>query len=546
MTFIAYSASARAFSESDVKLMQAVTSAVEISLIKDGTLQSLKLSEREKSILLENINIPVLLFNADGEIIRINNAVANFFGKTKEEIIAETGEKNACSGGSFVVHCPVMDVLRTKKPYSKEHKMDGRTFILSCEPILSESGELLNIVESIVDTTMQTRAKEEIERAKEAAEASNRIKSEFLSTMSHEVRTPLNAIIGLSDLLTSDAGVSDSVREKALAINISGHSLLTIINDVLELSKIEAARLDVDYVWMNLGAAIRQTGEVFARQAAEKGIGLKISIQDGLPDIRFGGSVLRKIMLNLVGNSMKFTDSGEVEISCRADPAGDGASDITISVRDTGCGIPLCDQRLVLDPFGGAFEKNRSSAALQGSGLGLSIVSRLVKKLGGEIRLKSEVGLGSEFTVKFPGIESREPQLPDIAAPKPETSQSLPKRARVWVVDDIEMNCKVLSMLLKKLGVRSEYMTSPLEALRRVRAGEVPNLILSDLWMPEMDGERFVEELRKIDGARNIPVVAVTADTEASENFSMEDFSVLLFKPVTAEKLEKALSEGLV
>lgn len=547
MTFISYSTSSRKFPEFDVKLMQQITSAVEIAIIKDATLQNLKLSEVEKSIILENINIPVLLFNAKGEIIRINNATAKYFGKTKEEIIAQSNDKAACSGGSFVVHCPVIDVLKTKKAYSEEYKMGGRTFILFCEPILSEKGELLNIVESIVDTTMQTKAKEEIEHAKEAAEASNRIKSEFLSTMSHEVRTPLNAIIGLSDLLRSGAEISDPVKESAAAINTSGHSLLTIINDVLELSKIEADKLDIDYSWMNLEGAMRQTGEVFARQAEENGITLRLSLPEGLPDIRFSGSVLRKIMLNLVGNAMKFTKEGGVEISCRGDALEkSGAVDIAITVKDTGCGIPENDQKLILDPFGKAFEKNRSSAALQGSGLGLSIVTRLVKKLGGEITLKSEVGKGSEFTVKFFGLESRKAENGDPALKKPDRKGPTLNKAKVWVIDDIEMNCKVLSLLLEKIGVKSEYMTSPLQALRRVKAGEVPDLILSDLWMPDMDGGKFAEELKKLENGKNIPVVAVTADTEASENFSMENFTVLLYKPVTAEKLKQALSKELV
>lgn len=544
MTFIAFAGSIRAFPEFDVKLIQSVTSAVEIGIAKNDAFQNLKLSEREKGVILENINIPVLLFNARGEIIRINNATAEFFGKSKEKIIAESADKSVCAGGSFVVHCPVMEVMESLKPHSEEYKVMGKTFIISCEPIFSESGELLNIVESIVDTTMQTKAKEDIQRAKEAAEASNRIKSEFLATMSHEVRTPLNAIIGLSDLLRYDPTVSDDVTENARAINMSGHSLLTIINDVLELSKIEADKLNFDFGWVNFGDAVRQTAEIFSMQARQGGIDLEVAVRGETPDVKFSGSSLRKILLNLVGNAMKFTKEGSVIISCAVKPGKEpGTTDMSVAVSDTGCGIPKSDIELVLDPFGKALEKNMSTSALHGSGLGLSIVSRLVKKLGGEISLKSEVGKGSEFKVDFFGLESRNAQIP---ARNGKPSGLLQKKARVWVVDDIEMNCKVLTMLLKKLGVNSEYMTSPLEALQRIKDGRIPSMILTDLWMPEMDGEKFVEELRKLDEGRDIPVIAVTADTEAAENFSMSEFSVLLYKPVTADKLQKSLSEAHV
>ncbi len=380
----------------------------------------------------------------------------------------------------------------------------------------------------------------ELENALERARTAEKARSMFFSIVSHDIRTPLNAIVGYSELLQF-GGRSQEEREEALkAIRASGTTLLQLVNDVLDLAKMDSGNMIFHPTLMRLSQLVGDVFASFRMMASEKGIEL-INKTGEVPTILLDEHRFRQILFNLIGNAVKFTEHGSVTV---------GASftdmNLEVSVSDTGCGIPSDMLTHILDPFVQVNDPGHSGDRAMGTGLGLSICKSLVEAMDGEIIVESELGKGSIFKVRIPGIATSDAEEASVDEPKAAgVVAKLPEH--VLVVDDSPVNRAVLTAFLKKAGVASiEQASDGAEALAKLDAaantGNPCDFVLSDFWMPNMNGMEFIEKLRADVRFSQLPVYILTADSEFQNDARTKLFTGTLLKPLTFDKLMAVLS----
>lgn len=431
------------------------------------------------------------------------------------------------------------DFVNSQKDFSESDMISvhniANLFILSNERIKQMS----QIAENVV---LLTKQKHELQIAMEQAQAADHAKSYFLATISHELRTPLNAVIGFSELL-QDGNIDKGEQIEYLrSINFAGNALLNLINDVLDLSKLEAEQLIMSIAKVDVAALIMQTASVFKLKAKEKNLALNIDC-NGITDMIYIDQLrLRQIILNLVGNAIKFTSFGSVSVEAKFVANQDSkVGCLMIKVWDTGIGISEDNLKTIFDPFVQA-DVTRGNKVYEGSGLGLAISKRLLDKMDGSITVESKVGEGSIFTVVINDLkcdnERIELQNAEIVRHKVEIF----KAYRLLLVDDVPMNLSVLSAMLKKYQVESVFANSGEEALEILNNDTNFDGILTDLWMPEMSGEDLANKLKIIDSCKDIPVFAITADTQLMSSTSSV-FRKVLYKPITQDVLQNLLND---
>ncbi len=372
---------------------------------------------------------------------------------------------------------------------------------------------------------------------KAAAEAEDhaQAKTRFLAMMSHELRTPLNAVIGFAEFLNRPDSDEVHRNEYTEGILLSANALLELINDILDLSKLEAGAMNMRSGACDMGQLLRELPAIFGYRVRRHGVKLVVEVpEEPIPAVELAQQGMRQILINLVGNAAKFTDSGSITIR-----AGWIAATRTLhlEVSDTGRGISEDKMKKLFDPFVQDIASRMKSSAgeIKGTGLGLPIVKRMVDAAGGTISASSEVGKGTTFSIDIPDLAVVENLSSVPRAAEQAIQLALPER--VLIVDDMVMNRKILGIHLANMDIKDIRYAENGEVALEVMKEWVPDLVLTDMWMPKMDGTQLAEAMRKDRRLAELPVVAVTADVDVGSSYDMSLFAKIISKPVTGDKL---------
>lgn len=474
-----------------------------------------RFSEAVLRQILECTPDGLIIVDQDGVILFCNRRAEELFQYAKDQLIGQSIEillpsrfakdhTNLRSG--YLTQPRARSMNSGKQLFGR--KQDGSEFNvdITLSPIKTEEGLL--IASSIRDISKKVKVEIELIKAKQASEQANSAKSEFLANMSHEIRTPMNAIFGFADILENrlqDAASLEYLR----AIKTSGKTLLNLINDILDLSKIEAGKLELKYAPCNLESIIKDMQKIFAQELGKKSLKFDIAIDDRIPESLILDDLrIRQILLNLVGNAVKFTKEGgiKVEVLVSFCAQFDSAVNLLVKVSDTGVGIPKEQLDSIFDSFTQGTHDNVVSSAV-GTGLGLSITRRLVDMMGGRIWAQSEVGVGSIFNIALKGIEVSAVNCAEPAAVDPGLSFG---PAKVLIVDDLVINRSLLCEFFNGHNLLIYQACDGEEAIK-VAKEEKPNLILMDLKMPKINGFEASKILKQNPETRHIPILVVTA-----------------------------------
>ena len=422
--------------------------------------------------------------------------------------------------------------------------LDKSVDVRSCDEFASLSDNINAAAASLRSHAEAER--ERLVRERDEAVRAEKTRSFFFATVSHDIRTPLNSILGFAQLLKE--GVPDAAtRAKYLdGIADGGKVLMQLINDVLDLSRLEAGKMVFSPQWCDVPALVDATVAAFEPRAEAIGITLRSRFPDGLPQVRVDPNRLRQILFNLLGNAIKFTPHGGIEVRVAWTPPGDSEAGglLEIAVQDTGVGISPEN----LSQLGKPFVQLDVARGNQGTGLGLAITRQMLGRMDGELRIESALGVGSTFTIVLHRVESRTPPAETggetPAAASPQLNPAWHDR-HVLVVDDIRVNVIVLATMCRHLGLKNVVTTeSGAEALELLRTGSF-DLVLTDLWMPGMDGTGLASAMHSIPELKSIPICVVTADVEIRKSYREMGFDGILLKPILLEGLRDLLNSLL-
>jgi two-component system sensor histidine kinase/response regulator len=482
----------------------------------------------------------LMVVDADGRIRLANNRCERLFGYTREELVGQPVE--------MLVPPDVRDrhpALRDayhRSPAPREMggglpltavRKDGSLFPveIGLSPLPAARGQAVQVAISIRDITERKRIEQGLREAILKAEEATKAKSAFLANMSHEIRTPMNGIIGMTELAL-DTELNAEQRDYLNTVKWSADALLTLINDILDFSKIEAGRIELDPINFLLRDAISDTLNPLALRASGKGLELAYDVAADVPDALVADIYrLRQVVVNLVGNAIKFTDKGEVVVSVRTVEATGDERVLEFAVRDTGIGIAPAAAAKLFQPFEQA--DAATTRKYGGTGLGLAISRQLVELMGGSIRLESEAGRGSTFlfTTRVKVGEAR-------AAPGADDAARLLADRTALIVDDNQTNRRIMEAMLGNWGLRTLSAHSGAQALavldRGASAGQAVSLIISDLHMPEMDGFEFVAAVRRRAAFADVPVLLLTSSASPGDQKQSDELKIAgrLLKPV--------------
>ena len=486
--------------------------------------------------LLAGIDEGVALTDEEGGVLEVNGSLCRILGQGEDRLLgARVWE--LFPGGVLADDLSegLQSLRRDPATRIREIQLEsfrGMALVVRMQPVLGEHG-FAGMILSVIEVT-------EIVDARRRAEAASKAKSMFLANMSHEIRTPMNAIVGHGELLSHtrlDTGQAECVH----SIRVCAESLLVIINDILDFSKIEAGMLRIVPEEVDLSTMLERLRNMFGEQAQKKGLDLRVTAADLPPSVRTDPGRLIQVLVNLVGNAVKFTEKGSVELTVSADPVRDGRSTVHFFVRDTGIGISAERQKDIFT----SFQQVDGSLTRQygGTGLGLTIANNLVRLLGGTgIAVHSLPGQGSTFSFCLPMEAPAEPPAAPEAVPQGEAGKRSFPGVRVLAVEDNAFNRSLLKKMLAALGVEKVGMAeNGQEAVDALAGGERFDIVLMDIQMPVMDGLEATRAIRAM--GHDVPIIALTAHVlEADQRKSREaGMNGHLPKPYSLRNLEDTL-----
>ncbi len=520
--------------------------AIEVAIYKHDIERKIEASEEKYRTLTGNINLGIYRSTPglSGEFIEVNPAMVDLLGyRNKEDLLSKK-----VSDMYYKPNGRQRVIRKLRKYGSVKHeelvlkKKNGDQILVSLTAVAvrDETGKVIHFDGVLEDITQRKRAENDLCEAKEMAEAANKAKSEFLANMSHEIRTPMNGVIGMTELaLNTD--ITPLQEEYLTTVKNSAESLMRIINDILDFSKIEAGKFDLEKIDFNLRESLSHSLNPLAFRAHEKGLELICHIHPNVPDTLIGDpGRLRQIVINLVGNALKFTNRGEIVLEIKMKSIRQNIAKLSFSVTDTGIGIPEDKQQLI---FGSFVQADGSSTRQHGgTGLGLTISAQLVSLMGGQIKIESKMGRGSKFYFDVQ-LELQKKLTESITAIATEDLIGL----HALVVDDNATNRRIMDELLSGWKLKVSQAESGVSALKTIKRmameNKFPDLLIVDAQMPKMDGFEFVEKLKTISKNSKPAVIIMSSSGQRGDAARCRQMGITgyLPKPVMQKDLLKAI-----
>lgn len=519
----------------------------------------LEQSDNKSRALLESTPAGIIEIDRQGNIAFVNPMIERSFGYSKDELLGEKIEillPNEFRKGhpdhrnKFFAnpHARLMGAGRDLRGKRK----DGSEFPVEIGLNSIKTADGIRAIAFISDITQRKQAENDLKRASELAESANKAKSDFLANMSHEIRTPLTAIIGYTDILERQVKNNPKIEKNLTIIKKNGGYLLTLINDILDLAKIESGKLQLDIIECSIIQILHSCLSIFSAQANEKNIDMRVEWLSAMPEtIKSDPVRLKQTLMNILSNAIKFTEKGSVVIAAKTIEQGSEAK-LEFTISDTGMGIKQEKLAEIFKPFDQA--DSGITRNFGGTGLGLTITRKIVEKLGGQITVESEFGKGTKFTLTFPiGPKdslnmNEEPSkifLQSEQESKDNKSEEIKFQGKVLLADDTISNQLLFGEMLTMMGLEVDVVGNGKEAFESVKAGAEYDLILMDLHMPLMSGYEALSKIREI--KKEQIVIALTADamTKTMQKCKKAGFNSFASKPLVYNDIVNVLSKYL-
>lgn len=514
----------------------------------------IKLKEQYKfsQKLIDNIPNPLYFKDTQGLYLGFNRAYAKVIGKSQGEVVGKNVFENFPGENASINQKKDIELIKNQGIQRYESRItysdDSQHDVIFNKSVFYDiHGNVAGLIGIMLDITDRKKLEKDLYKAKEDAEAASKAKSEFLANMSHEIRTPLNAIMGFTDLLRNLIGNQQHINYLD-SIKNGSKSLLTLINDILDLSKIEAGKMDLHYEPVNINSIVKELKNIFSLKISEKGLRFHTFVDESIPQYLFLDEIrLRQILFNLTGNAIKYTDKGNIKVAFakKQSPKKDHTISLVISIEDTGIGIPKGQQEKIFEAF--VQQEGQHEKKHEGTGLGLAITKRLVEMMQGKISVKSKLHKGSTFIIELNNIQattkSEEEHLPQDVKKLQNLNFS---GISILIVDDITDNRKIFTEFFKNLDIKTLEAENGKKAVS-IANTNLPDIIIMDIRMPVMNGYEAIQELKKNKNTANIPVIAITASaySREKEKILYSGFDDILFKPVEINKVFLTISKYL-